>query len=1016
MNQITDGVMPGLATPIEKAPGACNTENFDTTTTTNTTETYSDSPNFATSRTPSKAIAPPITPSPNKAAILAALAALFDPADVVELRALHTKGRKQTDAGYFDADHWDEMADYATCLSDSGAAVYITLNPVDPQLLSRYSNRIETFAKATTTDKQVIRRRWLLIDLDPVRPSGTSATDSQLEAAKIKAREIHHYLTSIGWPKSIAALSGNGYHLLYAIDMPNDEAATALVKTVLLALSKRFDDAHTKVDRTVFNAARICKLYGTVTNKGDHTTTAPWRLSCMCDTPARVVVTVEQLAMAQPPAQAAAPGTRHVIASHTSTVGSFNLEDFFALHDMAYTTDQHDGRERFKLAECPFNPEHVTGEAAVFRQPSGALGFKCQHDSCASYNWQQVRALLDGPQQVGVHTVGANGSNAMLTGQFVAQSYALDNATLSENMQRLRSALVAIPAAARLDKHSAAQIIGMALRHKSGGIDENLGKALCGKWDALTGGAALSVFDASDPHYSATKPLGLKSVFKLAHESGWIDTFPWPELRPLIQQVTPQDYPLDALPDAVRYAVEEVAGFVKAPIPLIATSALAALSLAIQAHTDVQRAEKLSGPCSLFLLAIADSGERKSSCDGYFTKAIRDYETKAQEVAKPLLKAYKSELEAWDAQRSGITDAIKLLAKNNKPSAAQIQQLHDLDKTKPIPPRVPRLIYSDATPEALQYALAKEWPSGGVISSEAGSVFGGHGMGSESVMRNLATYNQLWDGATLATSRRSSESFTVKGARFTMALQVQEATIRAFFNNTKGLARGTGFLARFLVSWPQSTQGTRHFTEAPANWPALEKFNTRLTTILNMPAPINDDGVLTPAMLTLAPDAKAAWVAFHDAIEAKLSTGGELYDVRDVASKTADNAARLAALFYAFTGSIGPIDIGAMESAARITAWHLSESRRFLSELAMPPELANSIRLDSWLLDYCQREQTNQVPTRVIQQFITPISLRAKEALTQAITELEALGRVRLVQDGKKRAVQIRPELLEVTA
>jgi putative DNA primase/helicase len=90
-------------------------------------------------------------------------------------------------------------------------------------------------------------------------------------------------------------------------------------------------------------------------------------------------------------------------------------------------------------------------------------------------------------------------------------------------------------------------------------------------------------------------------------------------------------------------------------------------------------------------------------------------------------------------------------------------------------------------------------------------------MGSESVMRNLATLNQLWDGATLATSRRSSESFTVRGARLTMALQVQEATIRAFFANTKGLARGTGFLARFLVSWPQSTQGKRHFTDAPTN-------------------------------------------------------------------------------------------------------------------------------------------------------------------------------------------------------
>ena len=489
----------------------------------------------------------------------------------------------------------------------------------------------------------------------------------------------------------------------------------------------------------------------------------------------------------------------------------------------------------------------------------------------------------------------------------------------------------------------------------------------------------------------------------------------WPELQPLIAQIEAQEYPLDALPDSVRCAVQEVAGFVKAPVPLIVTSALAALSLAIQTYTDVQRAEKLDGPCGLFLLAIADSGERKSTCDGFFTRAIRDHEAEQREAAKPLITAYKSSCEVWEAQRGGLKEKIKQLTKEGKPSTTQAQELYDLDQDAPIAPRVPRLIYGDATPEALTYALAKQWPSGGVISSEAGSVFGGHGMGKESVMRNLATLNQLWDGATLPVERRSSESFTVRGARLTMALQVQESTIRAFFESTKGLARGTGFLARFLVSWPASTQGTRHFTEAPADWPALASFNARLAAILNRPAPIDDDGGLTPAMLTLAPDAKAAWVAFHDAIESELSSGRELYDVRDVASKTADNAVRLAALFHTFTGSIGPIDVDAMESGARIAAWHLSEARRFLGELAMPAELANPPRLESWMIDWCRRENTDKVPTREVQRN-GPNGLRDKAALALAIVELVELGRARLVQDGKKKLIQINPALLAGSA
>ncbi|VTU24830.1 YfjI family protein [Variovorax sp. PBL-E5] len=489
----------------------------------------------------------------------------------------------------------------------------------------------------------------------------------------------------------------------------------------------------------------------------------------------------------------------------------------------------------------------------------------------------------------------------------------------------------------------------------------------------------------------------------------------WPELQPLIAKIDAEPYPIEALPMAVRLAVQEVAGFVKAPVPMIAVSALAALSLAIQAHHDAERAERLSGPCSLFLLAIADSGERKSTCDGFFTRSIRDYEAAQQEAAKPILTAHKSDHEIWESRRAGVKEKIKAQAKTGKPSNGEERELRDLDKSEPKPPRVPRLIYGDATPEALTYALAKQWPSGGVVSSEAGSVFGSHGMGKDSVMRNLAALNQLWDGAALPVERRSSESFTVRGARLTMALQVQEATLRAFFDSTKGLARGTGFLARFLVAWPESTQGMRPFTETPANWPALATFNTRLTTILNRAVPIDDDGALTPAALKLAPDAKAAWVGFHDQIEAMLSTGGELFDVRDVASKIADNAARLAALFHVFEGSIGPIGIDAMESGACIAAWHLNEARRFLGELAMPIELAHPLRLESWLLDFCRRERTDKVPTREVQR-CGPGGLRDKAAFAESVKELEELGRARMVQDGRKKLVQVNPVLLaEVT-
>lgn len=486
----------------------------------------------------------------------------------------------------------------------------------------------------------------------------------------------------------------------------------------------------------------------------------------------------------------------------------------------------------------------------------------------------------------------------------------------------------------------------------------------------------------------------------------------WPDPQPLTAKLDPEPYPLDALPESIRAAVSEVASFVKAPVSLVASSCLGALSLSCQAHVDVKRLERLSGPTGLFILVIADSGERKSTCDNFFTKTVTEYEEVQYEAAKPAIKNHKAASEAWEARRQGIKEKIRQLAKEQKQTSGMESALRDLEHDKPEPPRIPRLLYADATPEALAYGLAKQWPSGGVVSAEAGIVFGSHGMGKDSIMRNLGLLNQLWDGKTLTIDRRSTESFTVRGARLTVALQVQEPTLREFFTRAGALARGSGFLARFLVAWPDSTQGMRQIDpdapDGPATWPHLAAFHRRLAAILDQPVPIDDDGALTPALLALAPDAKAAWVDYHNDIESELASGGELYDVRDVASKSADNAARLAALFQTFEGTGGSISLAAFEGASLITAWHLHEARRFFGELALPAELADAARLDTWLIDYCRRERTHLVGKSLALQYGP---LRKKESLDAAIRELEERDRLQVRKDGKRIMLAINPNL-----
>lgn len=478
---------------------------------------------------------------------------------------------------------------------------------------------------------------------------------------------------------------------------------------------------------------------------------------------------------------------------------------------------------------------------------------------------------------------------------------------------------------------------------------------------------------------------------------------PWPELQPLRAKIEGLQYPTDCLPPLIRDAVREVQGFVQAPNALVALSALSSVSLAVQTLYDVERAKSLTGPTGLFMLAIAESGERKSSCDGYFSKALRDHDAEQLEAAQPDIRAYEAAKAAWAAEKSGIEAAIKKAAKDGEDTADFKRQLLAHEAKKPLPPIVPRLVYGDATPEALIDGL-DAWKSGGVLSAEAGAILGSHAMG-DSAMRNLATLNVLWSGEAIRQDRRSRPSVNIEGARLTVGLQVQESTLREFIRGTGDLARGTGFFARCLMSWPESTQGERGFKKPPESFTALSAFTDRLKLILSRPVPADH----AKTILHLSDGAHAAWVSYHDNIEGELREGGDLRDIRDIASKTADNAARIAALFHVFEGRTGAIDAETMGKACDLAAWHLNESLRFFGQMGQPQNMRDAVRVEEWAVRYLRGMDTDKISTRDIQQ-LGPV--RDKQSLEDAMKELEDLGRARIVKDGRKKLVQFRAEVL----
>ncbi len=339
---------------------------------------------------------------------------LFEPGDVFEVRAPGCRDRPDakyayTCSGYFTFDTLDRAADEIAALDRSAVApgIYVTLNPVAPALLARSANRIKPRARETTQDKDVVRRRWLLIDIDPVRPAGVSSTDTELALATERARAVADHLTDSGWPAPIVVMSGNGYHLLYRLDLPaNDEG---LVRRVLEAIAHRFDDGTVAVDRSVHNPARIVKVVGTVSRKGDELRGVAGvadrlhRRAGLVDVPDPIGPVagelLEQLAGVHATPMATAAETVCAASGERIDCTPTGVRIWLEAHGVPVKGERRNGDKTLLLLEhCPINPEIVStggSDIAVLVGDDGKLAYCNKHNRGQQYTWHDLRRTVE---------------------------------------------------------------------------------------------------------------------------------------------------------------------------------------------------------------------------------------------------------------------------------------------------------------------------------------------------------------------------------------------------------------------------------------------------------------------------------------------------------------------------------------------------------------------------------------------------------------------------------------------
>ena len=403
---------------------------------------------------------------------------------------------------------------------------------------------------------------------------------------------------------------------------------------------------------------------------------------------------------------------------------------------------------------------------------------------------------------------------------------------------------------------------------------------------------------------------------------------------PLVIDEADAPYPLVALGEVLGGAAQAIVDIVQVPAALAAQSVLAAAAMAAQPHANALRSGQPI-PLSLFALTIAESGDRKTAADRLALRAHQARQLTLLDTYRQALKDYRK---GRDIQQRGQTLETKGKV---EPLAAE--------PAEPQAPPLPFILAEDLTLEGLQKSFLLGQASQGLFSDEGGLFFGGHAGKPENLLKSASGLSSLWDGAPIRRIRAAEgESASRSGCRLSVHLMIQPVVAREVLSNP--LLQGQGFLARFLVAWPQSLAGTRLYRDLnPDEDLRLQRYWRRMTQLLARTPTLDAHEGLAPPSLAMEAEALSAWIDVHNRIERCLGKGGELQEIKPMAAKGAENLLRIAGVMAVVEES-EVITRGLIERAARLMDWHLGEALRISNPGQADARKLLAQRLLEWLI------------------------------------------------------------------
>lgn len=465
----------------------------------------------------------------------------------------------------------------------------------------------------------------------------------------------------------------------------------------------------------------------------------------------------------------------------------------------------------------------------------------------------------------------------------------------------------------------------------------------------------------------------------------------------------PTRYPIEAWGakgGMLRDAVEATAYYAQVPTVMAGQCFLGVMSTIGQRYVN---APYVIGnkymPSSLFVLTQAESGGGKSRTMGFTHKALREFQSKKRVEHKILL-------DEWRSEKVGVSkkDADKWLLEN------------------PPPKRV--LIYaSSGTIQGfLDNMLLGNTRDIAWSTAEAAMFLSGHSMTSDTAKSNMSTLTDIWsegnfDRVLSPRGANNIEEIGADGVRFTLDLQGQPPIIEPALNNE--VMNEQGLLPRFLFAFPPSRNGQVVYN-TPEYMDAQPDIDERLTSYWQrcndlldpsqVNAPIDNEG--NPKRLNMPfanREAKQALADYQTLVESKTGNGGEYEHYAPYARRQAENTSRVATLIALFEGRKS-LQADDFKRAAMLAKYSITERIRYTDS----PQTGDndSQKLIRWLISYCKKQSANQVAYSTAQSKANPKPLRNKAVFELCTSVLKSENYIKIILDGDKRIIQVRPDLL----